>query len=635
MKKRLTQMVAILAAMIFFVTSVTFVTPVKAFADTGREYHKVTGLKWGEGADDKYVGYWDAYDFPGEDNTKWGYFVILCKNGHYIIDSSSSSQKPGPVYYQYNSYDFKELIKKNGPGEYTFVVSAYVYGDTLNDLPKTKSDASAVKTVEGEKYKLNISVSPIDTGRVSVNGAPVEGYGVEAFQYQDIVLKAEPTAGFKFSKWTSGDGEQYTTGSFWMPDREIEVCAEFEGYHYCPNPRWYEGSFVANWNKYEGCRNYCLNLYKDGTQVGDSIWVNDADAESYDFTSLIEANGKGTYKFDLQAVFADSTRTLLSESGTIENDNSSEIENIGFSLNKSNITTLLEGNSAGAVKSELSALYNANNLISGLNSIVKLDSSDPIRLTKTTLVSSELEDSAIIEKEKEYCLCFHFIPNKEGDTFASTVVGPAGEATLMREDANNCYVYWPIKSGSSGGSTPTPGPTPGPDPTPTPNPSLKQNYNETSVMTDEQRAEELQRTIEETIAAEEALPVTAFTSAEAISGIPVAAKNTGATYNLSKITTPQGFAAAITKIAASVKANATNRNRTVSITVYTEKPMTFCAEILDAIYAADIEFSYVFRYEGKLYKITIPRGVKVDFGGSRYEGPLYVGKILGTTQVIE
>ena len=57
MKKRLTQMVAILAAMIFFVTSVTFVTPVKAFADTGREYHKVTGLKWGEGADDKYVGY--------------------------------------------------------------------------------------------------------------------------------------------------------------------------------------------------------------------------------------------------------------------------------------------------------------------------------------------------------------------------------------------------------------------------------------------------------------------------------------------------------------------------------------------------------------------------------------------------
>ena len=48
-----------------------------------------------------------------------------------------------------------------------------------------------------------------------------------------------------------------------------------------------------------------------------------------------------------------------------------------------------------------------------------------------------------------------------------------------------------------------------------------------------------------------------------------------------------------------------------------------------------IRFEYVFRYEGKLYKITIPRGVKVDLGESRYEGPLCVGKILGTTQVIE
>ena len=78
-----------------------------------------------------------------------------------------------------------------------------------------------------------------------------------------------------------------------------------------------------------------------------------------------------------------------------------------------------------------------------------------------------------------------------------------------------------------------------------------------------------------------------------------------------------------------------NRNGAASVTVYTDKPMTFSTDMLDAIYAADVNLSYAFRYEGHMYKITIPRGAKVDLGGSKYEGPLFVGSLLGTTQVIE
>ena len=50
---------------------------------------------------------------------------------------------------------------------------------------------------------------------------------------------------------------------------------------------------------------------------------------------------------------------------------------------------------------------------------------------------------------------------------------------------------------------------------------------------------------------------------------------------------------------------------------------------------ADVDFSYIFRHGGKLYRITIPRETKVDLDASKYEGPLLVGRLLGTTQVIE
>lgn len=86
---------------------------------------------------------------------------------------------------------------------------------------------------------------------------------------------------------------------------------------------------------------------------------------------------------------------------------------------------------------------------------------------------------------------------------------------------------------------------------------------------------------------------------------------------------------------AAAKASSANRNGAASVTVYTDKPMTFSTDMLDAIYAADVNLSYDFRYEGKLYMISFPSEAKVDLGGSKYEGPLFVGSLLGTTQVIE
>ena len=44
------------------------------------------------------------------------------------------------------------------------------------------------------------------------------------------------------------------------------------------------------------------------------------------------------------------------------------------------------------------------------------------------------------------------------------------------------------------------------------------------------------------------MPVTSFTSDEAVAKIPATAKSAGASYNLSAITTSQGFVAAVNKI---------------------------------------------------------------------------------------
>ena len=77
------------------------------------------------------------------------------------------------------------------------------------------------------------------------------------------------------------------------------------------------------------------------------------------------------------------------------------------------------------------------------------------------------------------------------------------------------------------------------------NNSNNNNDNETSADSD---GANLIAAIEAVIAAEEKMPVTSFTSDEAVANIPETAKSAGASYNLSKIVTSQGFVAAVNKI---------------------------------------------------------------------------------------
>lgn len=120
--------------------------------------------------------------------------------------------------------------------------------------------------------------------------------------------------------------------------------------------------------------------------------------------------------------------------------------------------------------------------------------------------------------------------------------------------------------------------------------------------------------------------------------IPEAARRLGAAYNLSSISTVKGFAAAVKKISEAVNAqNADNTRarKVTSVTIYSDTPMSFTADILKTIEDSGIDFIFIFIYEGKMYKVTIPRATKIDFGGHICEGPLFIGKILGTTQEME
>lgn len=141
----------------------------------------------------------------------------------------------------------------------------------------------------------------------------------------------------------------------------------------------------------------------------------------------------------------------------------------------------------------------------------------------------------------------------------------------------------------------------------------------------------LAKQLEETIKAEESIPVTSFASTTAVNAVPAEVKATataGATYNLSQITTTQGFVAAVNKIAEA------NPGAT-SVTVYSSNPMAFSADVLTAVSNANKELVYTFNHKGHLYKITIPAGAKLDLNGNRYAGPLYIGAQLGTSVVLK
>ena len=152
-----------------------------------------------------------------------------------------------------------------------------------------------------------------------------------------------------------------------------------------------------------------------------------------------------------------------------------------------------------------------------------------------------------------------------------------------------------------------------------------------NVMTEEERSEAIAQAVREQIKAEESMSVDSFSSAGAMNTVPSEVKDTMATgnvYNLSKLTTTQGFIAAVNKIA---EANAA----ATSVTLYSSTPIAFNTNSVTALSNANKEFVYMFKHDGHLYKVTIPAGAKVDLQGNRFAGPLYIGAQLGTSAIVK
>lgn len=74
-----------------------------------------------------------------------------------------------------------------------------------------------------------------------------------------------------------------------------------------------------------------------------------------------------------------------------------------------------------------------------------------------------------------------------------------------------------------------------------------------------------------------------------------------------------------------------------SISVYTGTTVCFNEAIIRAINEGNKTITYFFKYEGKLYSITIPATVEARkvLEESGEAGPLFVGQQLGTTKLIE
>lgn len=154
---------------------------------------------------------------------------------------------------------------------------------------------------------------------------------------------------------------------------------------------------------------------------------------------------------------------------------------------------------------------------------------------------------------------------------------------------------------------------------------------ETSAPTEEQISEAIAKAVEEKNKAEESIPVEDFISTEAVNAIPTEVKGnatTDAVFNVSKITTTRGFVAAVDKI---VKENPQEKN----VTFYSDNAFAFNDISLNALVNANKDFVYMFKHNGKLYKVTIPAGAKIDLAGQRFAGPLYIGAQLGTAVVVE
>ncbi len=101
------------------------------------------------------------------------------------------------------------------------------------------------------------------------------------------------------------------------------------------------------------------------------------------------------------------------------------------------------------------------------------------------------------------------------------------------------------------------------------------------------------------------------------------------TYNFSNYVTARGATAGINKI---VEKKPGDKD----IAIYSGKPITIDREFLENIHEKNINLTYFFMHEGHLYSVTVTSDVDATevLANAPYEGPLYVGKMLGTTRLI-
>lgn len=141
-------------------------------------------------------------------------------------------------------------------------------------------------------------------------------------------------------------------------------------------------------------------------------------------------------------------------------------------------------------------------------------------------------------------------------------------------------------------------------------------------------AEKFEREYKEKIDTEKNLSVESFASNGGVTAVADKANVTGKVYNISRLTTVEGYVSALNKIA---KDSASSN----SVAIYSDYPMFFNSEIMTTILDSNKTFVYTFKHEGHIYKVTIPAGAKLDLGENRAEGPLYIGSVLGTSVLVE
>lgn len=108
----------------------------------------------------------------------------------------------------------------------------------------------------------------------------------------------------------------------------------------------------------------------------------------------------------------------------------------------------------------------------------------------------------------------------------------------------------------------------------------------------------------------------------------------GTTFNLSSVKTTKGL---ITSIEKASQKSLQGNPKAKTVSIYTNNPFCFNRNILDTMRKTNQTFSYYFMYKNHLYSVTVPAGTDPSkvLEKNGCAGPLYIGRMLGTTRLIK